>query len=152
MMLLAMVCIASFAQAQDSAAMTMLKQWVDAKAFTFKAVSMTPSKGGTRQLNSVTYAVKVSGDTVVCDLPYVGQVYNISAATTGQSGMNFISYKSTYTSKPGKKNKLLLTIKTKDLNADRDLSFVFFDNGTATLNITSSDRQFISYQGRITAK
>lgn len=151
MLMMAIICVAFNASAQDSAAMAMVKKWVDTKAFTFQATSMTPSKGGSRQLTGSTYTVRVNGDTLICDLPYIGRVYNVSSVT-GESGMNFTSYQFTYDSKAGKKNKWLLTIKTKDLKADRDLSFVFFDNGTATLNITSSDRQFISYQGRVIAK
>jgi len=148
---LAMLYVAFNASAQDSSAMAMVKKWVEAKAFTFEASTMTPSKGGMRQLTGVNYTVRVSGDTLISDLPYFGRVFNVSSIT-GDNGMNFTSYQFTYDSKAGKKNKWLLTIKTKDLNADRDLSFVFFDNGTATLNITSSDRQFISYQGRVVAK
>lgn len=148
---LAMLCVAFNASAQDSSAMAMVKKWVEAKAFIFEASTMTPSKGGMRQLTGVNYTVRVSGDTLISDLPYFGRVFNVSSIT-GDNGMNFTSYQFTYDSKAGKKNKWLLTIKTKDLNADRDLSFVFFDNGTATLNITSSDRQFISYQGRVVAK
>lgn len=148
---IAVVALAFNASAQDSAALAMVKNWVEAKAFTFQASSVTPSKGGMRQLTGVNYTVRVNGDTLICDLPYFGRVYNVSSIT-GENGMNFTSYQFTYDSKAGKKNKWLLTIKTKDLKADRDLSFVFFDNGTATLNITSSDRQFISYQGKVVAK
>lgn len=147
---IAMLCFAFNASAQDSAALAMVKQWVETKAFTFHASTMTPSKGGMRQLTGVNYTVRVSGDTLICDLPYFGRVFTVSSVT-GDNGMNFTSYQFTYDSKAGKKNKWLLTIKTKDLSADRDLSFVFFDNGTATLNITSSDRQFISYQGKVTS-
>lgn len=149
--MVAMLCVAFSAGAQDSAALAMVKSWVDAKAFTFQASSMTPSKGGTRQLTGANYTVRVKGDTLVCDLPYIGRVYNVSSVT-GENGMNFTSVQFSYESKAGKKNKWLLTIKTKDLRADRDLSFTFFDNGSATLNVTSSDRQFISYQGRVVAK
>jgi Domain of unknown function (DUF4251) len=152
MILCIVVMILAFnASAQDSAALAMVKNWVEAKAFTFQATTMTPSKGGSRQLTGSTYTVRINGDTLICDLPYIGRVYNVSSIT-GESGMNFTSYQFTYVSKAGKKNKWLLTIKTKDLKADNDLSFVFFDNGTATLNITSSDRQFISYQGRVTKR
>lgn len=150
-LMMAMLCVAFNASAQDSAALAMVKSWVDAKAFTFQASSMTPSKGGTRQLTSANYTVRVKGDTLVCDLPYIGRVYNVSSVT-GENGMNFTSVQFSYESKAGKKNKWLLTIKTKDLKADRDLSFTFFDNGSATLNVTRSDRQFISYQGRVVAK
>jgi hypothetical protein len=145
------LCMAGQLSAQDAAAIETIKKWVEAKAFNFQASSMTPSKGGTRQLTTTTYAVQVKGDTLVCDLPYIGRVYNVSSIT-GEGGMNFVSTQFTYESKAGKKNKWLLTIKTRDLKADRDLSFVLFDNGTATLNITSSDRQFISYQGKITSR
>lgn len=150
--LLAMTFMAGKLAAQDSAALAMVRTWVEEKSFTFQATSMSPAKGGMRQLTGSTYTVRVKGDTLICDLPYVGQVYNISAAVPGESGMSFTSYKFTYESKAGKKNKWLLTIKTKDLKADKDMMFTFFDNGKATLNITSSDRQFISYQGVLTRK
>lgn len=151
-MLLAITFTAGKLTAQDSAALAMVRTWVEEKAFTFQATSMSPARGGMRQLTGSTYTVKVKGDTLICDLPYVGQAYNVNAAVPGETGMSFTSYKFTYESKAGKKDKWLLTIKTKDLKADRDMLFTFFDNGKATLNITSSDRQFISYQGVLTKK
>jgi hypothetical protein len=65
---LAMLCVAFNASAQDSSAMAMVKKWVEAKAFTFEASTMTPSKGGMRQLTGVNYTVLVSGDTLNSDL------------------------------------------------------------------------------------
>ena len=142
--------IAIGAEAQDSTTQeNSYKKMVDDKVFFFQVSSMTPGKGGTRQLTG-TYGVRVKGDTLIVDVPYVGRVYNVNIT---QPGMNFESHKFRYATKPHKKkDRFQLEIKTDDQRADHTLNFILFVNGTGTLNITSSDREFISYNGRIVSK
>lgn len=124
---------------------TDLKTLVESKAFVFEATSMSPMKGGMRQLTTL-YTLQIKGDTVHCDLPYAGRAYQADYGGT-DGGMKFDSYDIEYNMKVGKKGGWDVTIKTKDLRNNRQLRLTISENGSASLNINCNDRQPISYRG-----
>jgi len=126
-----------------------LEELIEKKSFVFKPQSVKPMKAGSRQLNA-GYTFKVQGDTLVCYLPYFGRVYQSAGAT--DTGLDFTSYRFDYHVKIRKKGGWDISIKTKDLRSQQQFSFTVFENGSASLNVISSDRESISYQGRVEAK
>jgi hypothetical protein len=62
---------------------------------------------------------------------------------------DFTSTNFEYTKIAKKKGSWDVLIKPKDNTSARQLMFRIFDNGSASLNITSSDRDAITYQGYI---
>jgi hypothetical protein len=93
------------------------------------------------------YKLIVTGDTLTCNLPYIGTVYQPTIGSDG--GFEFTSYKFDYQSKIRKKGGWVIKIKTKDTKGLNQFILTLFENGTASLNINSSDRQSISYFGTL---
>lgn len=126
-----------------------LNEKLASRNFVFKARTANPSRGRTINLTS-EYTVKVSGDSLVADLPYYGRAY--SAPIGGTGGIHFISTDFNFTLKQGKKNRMLLTIDPKDVSDAQELSFTIYDNGEADLIVTSNNRQAITFRGHIAEK
>ena len=126
-----------------------LEEGIGNKSFAFKPQSVKPMKAGSRQLNA-DYSLVVKGDTLVCYLPYFGRVYQSAGAT--DTGLDFTSYRFDFGVKVRKKGGWDISIKTKDQRSQQQFSFTIFENGSASLNVISSDRESISYQGRVEAK
>ena len=133
---------------RDSATAAATRQMVEEQRYHFNAETAYPPKGRMIQL-SPGYTLKVSKDTVECDLPYFGRAYSGGFGSTSDGGIKFTSVKFDYESKTGKKGGWIITIKPKDDVDAQQLLLNIYDNGTASLNIISQNRQPISYKGYI---
>jgi hypothetical protein len=131
--------------AQDMDPQT-VKQLLDSKNFAFKAQSVMPASGTTRQLSS-EYDLQLRGDTMIAYLPYFGRAYS-PPDPTEEGGIKFTSVRYTYKMEKRKKRwEIKLTpADTKDV---RELFLSVSENGYADLRITNSNRQPISYRGYI---
>jgi hypothetical protein len=138
--------INSFAQENQSA----VKDMIESQHYTFKAQSVNPASGRTRQLTT-DYTLKVSKDTVIADLPYFGRAYT-APINPADGGINFTSANFDYAMSLGKKNSWEITIKPKDHSDVQELTLTVFENGNADLRVVSTSRQFISYSGYIAKK
>ena len=146
-------CLVAFAQdetGKEKEKAAALKTMIDQKRFTFNAEFTTPMKGGRRYLDP-GYTLKVRPDTVISDLPYFGRAYSAEYGTT-DGGLKATSTNFEYTIKERKKGGWDITIKTKDLKDQLQMMLTIFNNGTASLNVNSSNRQPISYDGNIELK
>jgi len=114
--------------------------------YVFKAQNVMPMGGGTRQLTS-EYDVRVTKDTVVSFLPYFGRAYGYVDPNNG--GIQFTSTNFTYTI-TDKKNGWDILIKPTDAKSVQQMSFSIFNNGSATLQVISNNRQPISFNGFVT--
>jgi hypothetical protein len=152
LLLLILVAFIPNAHAQDSKAddQRTVKELVESKSYVFLAQSATPMSGRMLQLTS-TYTVKITGDTLVCDLPYFGRVYQPTMNPSEQA-LTFTSYQFDYQSKIRKKGGWDVTIKTKDQSSSKKLVFTIFENGSVSLTVLSNDRQSISYRGVLKTK
>ena len=145
--------LASFAQ--DSAQMEKqkeptVKSMIDEKTLTFEPEFATPMKGGRRYLDP-GYTLKLKPDTLVIDLPYFGRAYSVDYGAS-DGGLKATSYKFEYSVKERKKGGWDITIKTKDLKDQLQMELTVFENGSASLNVNSTNRQPISYDGKIQVK
>lgn len=136
-------------KSKDSAKATATKPLVESKQFIFNVESVTPMKGGTRNL-SPGYSLKIKQDTIVSELPYFGRAYQASLSST-EGGIKFTSIDFDYTVKDRKKGGWDITIKPKDAGSVQELTLTVFDNANANLNVTANDRQPISFRGYIEA-
>jgi len=121
------------------------KALLESKRYTFEAESMTPQRGGMRQLTP-GYAIKVTGDTVVVDLPYIGRAYNASY-NTDDAGMTFTSRDFEHAIAEKKKGGWRVTIRPKDVRSSPRINLDVSKTGRTTVNITSADKAAISYYG-----
>ncbi len=131
---------------QDTQSTDALQSAIEKKSYTYLVQSVTPMKGGMRQLNP-GYALTIKGDTLVANLPYFGRVYQ--AAYGADGGFNFTSYQFDYQIKTSKKGGWNVSIKTKDQPSQRKFNLTVSKNGSASLTVLCSDRESISYYGTL---
>ena len=127
-----------------------IKSTVDGKRFIFQAQSVSPTGSGIRQLSS-GYYLTVLRDSIISNLPYFGRSYQ---ATMGaqDGGIKFTSLKFNYTVKNRKKGGWDIKIQTEDVKGSPQIFFNISSSGTASLRISSNDRQSISYNGFVEEK
>ncbi|MDP4262277.1 MAG: DUF4251 domain-containing protein [Bacteroidota bacterium] len=124
-----------------------IKDIIGSRHYIFKAQTVSPTGGRTRQLNT-GYTLKVFNDTIIADLPYFGRAYAPPSNLAG-GGISFTSLKHDYTVLQDKKKRWQITIKPSDANDVENLSLTVFEDGTADLTVNSRDRQPISFRGYI---
>jgi len=122
-----------------------IQQAIETKNFVFKAESVTPQRGRMRQLTP-EYDVVLRPDTITSFLPYFGRAFTASI-NSSEGGIKFTATNFDYTVSPKKKNRWEITIKPKDVNDVRELYLTVFDNGRATLQVSSNNRESISFNG-----
>ncbi|MDI1324009.1 MAG: DUF4251 domain-containing protein [Algoriphagus sp.] len=124
-----------------------VKAAVEGRKFTFKAKSATPSKGGVIQLTS-GYAMSVTPEQINSELPYYGRAFS-GGYGGSETGITFTSKAFEYDVKPKKKGGWDVTIKPTDVSQIVKLFLSITSDGYATLRVTSTDRDSISYSGVI---
>ncbi len=135
---------------RDSIQAALIKTLVTEQRYIFLAQTATPSRGGLRQITG-TYTLKVTKDTVMSDLPYMGRSYTAGYGS-GEGGIKFTSTGFEYKSEPRKKGGWEITIKPKEMNTCRDMNLIVYEDGTASLNVNLDNKQPISFRGYITDK
>jgi len=153
--LLAFLCQSPLLHAQTTKAdkeaekTARIKSLIDSQNYVFKAQSAMPMSGRTRQLTS-DYDLTVTHSQVVSYLPYFGRAYT-APIDPSQGGIQFTSKDFDYTVTEGKKGGWNVQIKPKDYRDVQQLSLSISSSGYATLQVTSTSRQAISFNGIITA-
>ena len=126
-----------------------IKSLVDSQNYVFVAQTVLPLSGRTRQLTT-DYDMKVTKTSVICDLPYFGRAYQAPIDPT-QGGLHFTSKDFEYTSVPGKKQGWTITIKPKDFRDVQQMTLNISSSGYASLQVTSVNKQPISFNGIVRA-
>ena len=133
----------AFAQEKETA----VKNMVESKNFVFKAQTMNPMTGRTRQLTS-EYDLKILKDSIIAYLPYFGRAYS-PPVNPNEGGIQFTSTDFEYKMTVRKKGGWDIQIKPKDARDVRQLDLSVFKNGSATLGVNSNNRQSISFNGHV---
>jgi hypothetical protein len=126
-----------------------IKNRVESQNYVFKAQTVMPMSGRTRQLTS-DYDLKVTKESIVSDLPYFGRAYSAPIDPT-KGGIEFTSKDFDYTLTPNKKDGWTALIKPKDYRDVQQMTLNISSTGYATLQVTSTNRQPISFNGIIVA-
>lgn len=135
----------SIAYTQESEPAT-LQKMITSKRFTFKAQSVLPLRGSTRNLTS-DYGLRVSGDSLISYLPYFGRAYSAPLDPT-ENGLQFTSTDFTYNIQKKKKG-WDITILPKDTRDVRQMFLSVSNSGYARLQVTSNSRDGIAFNGYI---
>ncbi len=120
---------------------------INAKDFVFVAESALPMGGRTIFLTS-PYNVSVSNDSLITDLPYFGRAYS-APINPAEGGIRFTSTDFEYKVQARKKGGWDILIIPKDTRDVRQLFLSASENGVASLQVTSNNRQLISFTGFI---
>ena len=124
-----------------------LKTEIDARQFTFNAQSATSARGRTRQLTGSNTLV-VHGDSLDAYLPYFGRAYSATPGDTN-GGINFNSTSFSYDAQDAKNGGWTINIKPKDEKNVNNMQLSISEDGYAILQVTSNNRQMISFYGQI---
>ena len=125
----------------------LISRAVETQSYVFKAQTVMPSSGRTRQLNT-DYDLRVSKDSVASWLPYFGRAYQAPLDPT-KGGIQFNSTDFEYNTSQ-RNDGWEITIKPKDTRDVQELFLTVFKNGSATLRVSSISRQPISFGGIVT--
>ena len=135
---------------KKAAEAALITKIITGQNYLFTAQSVTPMGGRFRQLTT-EYTVKVSKDTVISDLPYFGRSYSADIGNS-EAGIHFTSTNFEYQITERKKGGWDITIKFKDVKDAQQFSFSVFDSGSASLQVTSTNKQPISFNGYVSEK
>jgi len=139
------------AQNKTSDKQAAVRKMIAERNFVFKAQTVQPTAPTvSRQLTS-DYDVKVSQDTIVTYLPYFGRTFTAPLDPT-KGGIQFTSTKFEYTTSEKKKGGWEITIKPQDTQDARLMTISVSENGYASLQVLSNNRQPISFNGYIDEK
>ncbi|MGI4750892.1 MAG: DUF4251 domain-containing protein [Janthinobacterium lividum] len=145
------------AQAQNTRAQKKLakiaavKKMVDNQNYVFMAQFANPLGWRTINLN-YNYDVVISKDSIDSYLPYYGRAYvaPINPTDPSETGIQFKSKQFDYQNSPSKKGSWEVTIVPHDIKETRKFILNISDEGYASLNVTSNNRQSITFNGYIT--
>lgn len=124
-----------------------IQDWVNRKQYTFVAQRALPMRGGGRDLTS-EYDLKVAGDTIIAFLPYFGRAYT-APVDPSKGGIKFTSTQFNYKSEPAKRGGWSVRITPEDNRDVQNLSLTISKDGYASLQVTSTNRQPISFHGYV---
>lgn len=127
-----------------------IKKLIENKSFVFEARTAYSSELGTKNLSSL-YNVKVKKDTIYSYLPYYGRAYNVDYASTESPMIFDLPVKELEILKDQKKG-YQVEVKVKKGMDNIIFNFSISETGSATLTVTSTHRQVITYSGEIVEK
>lgn len=124
-----------------------VKNMINNKQFVFTATRVNPLRGRSRFLTS-EYDVRINKDSLVSYLPYFGRAYQ-APVDPSQGGIRFTSTQFSYEINDTGKNGWDVMIKPQDNQDVQQLLFRIYGNGSATLNVISTQKDAISFDGNI---
>lgn len=144
-----LVFLSVVVHAQSTSDNSSLQTLLQSKKYTFTAQYAQPLSG--RQIYLTTpYSVTVANDSLICDLPYYGVAY-IAPADPSKNDFRFTSNHFDYNVSPGKKGRCIVSIQLKDRTAVQQMYLNVSRKGYATLQVTPTNKQAISYYGKVEA-
>lgn len=146
------IAMAQTTRAQKKQAKTdSVKKMVNSQSYVFMAQFANPLGWRTITLN-YDYDLVISKDSIDSYLPYYGRAYvaPINPNDPSETGIQFKTKTFDYKNDPSKKGGWAITIVPHNVKETRKFILDISESGYATLNVTSSNRQSISFNGYIT--
>jgi hypothetical protein len=123
-----------------------IAQAINNDRWDFTADYAYPSYGKSRNIIGVYY-VQCRKDTLIVALPYYGKL-NSTAGASNENPLDFKSTDFTLTKEKRKKGGWIVTIKKPNPEV-QSMSITFFDNGTARVYFTMTNRSGIDFSGKV---
>ena len=147
MILLVFFVICPFSkQVTAQATQSEIEQAINNDRWDFTADYAYPSYGKSRNITGVYY-VQCRKDTLIVALPYYGKL-NSPAGASNENPLDFKSTDFKLTKEVRKKGGWLVTIKSPNSEV-QSMSFTFFDNGSARVNLIMTNRSGIDFSGKV---
>ena len=146
--LMLVFCTASsfIRQVHSSVTQDEIAQAINNDRWDFTADYAYPSYGKSRNITGVYY-VQCRKDTLIVALPYYGKL-NSPAGASNENPLDFKSTDFKLAKEVRKKGGWLVTIKSPNSEV-QSMSFTFFDNGSARVNLIMTNRSGIDFSGKV---
>ena len=125
---------------------------VHAKTFTINVNYVEPQNMMVAHYLTSDYSVRLQGDSVISYLPYFGRAYRADYNNTQQSPLTFSSCAQQVTIKRGKHKSYTVYFKVNNATEMFEYYVDIFPNGSASVNVSSSDRTPIGFSGSMNIK
>jgi hypothetical protein len=125
-----------------------IAQAINNDRWDFSADYAQPSYGRSRNITG-SYYVQCRKDTLIVALPYYGKL-NSPAGASNENPLDFKSTEFKLTKQKRKKGGWLVTIKSANPEV-QSMDFTFFDNGSAQVTFTMTNRSGINFSGKVAA-
>jgi hypothetical protein len=125
-----------------------VEQVINSKQYTFLAETANPMGGSAIRLSN-GYDLIIKPNEVIATLPYYGRAYT---ADRNFAGIRFTSTRFAYNVTTNDKHGWDITIQPDDVPEIQEMRLTIHADGYATLYVTSTNRQAISYYGRLERK
>lgn len=132
---------------QKAAKALEIKNLIDSQQYVFYAQNAVPTGMRQRVLTS-DYTLEVTKEKITSYLPYFGRALTAPIGST-DGGIKFTSTDFNYTVSPRKKGGWNITIQPKDTQTARQMNLTIFENGAASLQVQSNNRQSIFFNGTV---
>ena len=122
---------------------------LEARDYKIAVNRMYPMKGSSRSV-SYGFSVEVRNDSLISYLPYFGGAYNVPYG--GGKGLNFSERIGSY--RESQKNNGERQIEINVTNEEDTYIYLIkvFSNGNSSIDVTSRQRDHISYSGELEVK
>lgn len=127
---------------------SLMNEKVASSRYTFVAQTAIPLSGRSINLDN-SYSLKVSKDTIESYLPYFGRAYTAPISPSADGGIKFVSTDFKYNVSDKKKGMWDISIETNDVPVRYKLFLKIGDSGYGTLIVQETNRQSISFYGKI---
>lgn len=97
---------------------------------------------------TTTYSLKIKDDSISSYLPYFGRAYHADYGST-DSPLSFNGHAEGMKIIKGKKDSYRITFQTMKSQENFEYVLTVFSNGKATLNVSSNERDPISFDGEV---
>lgn len=121
---------------------------IDSARWQFVPVQAFPLVGRTRILTS-DFLFQYNAQKIVCNLPYFGRANPGANVMTGRGPLDFTSVDFAAETLRPKEGEWNITIKPKDYSEVQQMSFNFYNNGNATLDVIMTNRSAIRFTGNV---
>lgn len=118
---------------------------LDARQYRIDIDRMIPMSGPSKTV--FDYFVELRNDSLISYLPYFGRAYNIPYG--GGDGLNFSAPIGSYNESFKRNGDRHIVIQLKNKEDSFIYTFDIYDNGRASLDVQSRQREAISYSGEM---
>ncbi len=123
-----------------------VEQALAARHYRVAVDMMYPRRGRAKNVSS-DYGLEVKGDTLVSYLPYFGRAYSVPYG--GGKGLNFTETFTEYHTNKLSNGATQVLIKVKNEEDVYQFILEIFDNGSASIEMNSRERESINYSGNM---
>ena len=119
---------------------------IDSSRWVFTVQTINPQQGMNTQPNGL-YSVIYKDGTLNVYLPYFGRAFSGADINQGRSALDFISKDFSVEKEQTGEGKWRIIFKPNDQRQVQSMTFVFYNNGSGSLDIIMTNRSPIGYRG-----